>query len=385
MTSRMALRLKLVAAAFALLIVECLPNPPLVRAQSEPRFGIEIPDSGYPSDYVTLDGSGIVATYPMVNLRRVPGARPTGRVPTDLQLEYKVENDSVVVTASVLFADSPVVFDASDDPPRQKLGVYSAKIDQSAAITEMTRLGFEPLRLNIVAARRERSVAPAVSVPPQAVSKVPSMWMEIVGQDSTSCKVALHNLSAMTVTAFSIFTPSFDGNGGGGVLEELGARDEIAPGASGEVRIGVAAGSPQIILQAAFYEDGSYEGDVRAASEIGARRIGAGIQRQHVDQLVAGILSDDSTGDKAKVARIRTEADRLAEDPDQQMLERVQSEFPGLSGDALERAKANLKAGLRSEKTRLAYDLKQFEGRGPDFPISSLAAWWSRRLPVRPN
>jgi hypothetical protein len=59
------------------------------------------------------------------------------------------------------------------------------------------------------------------------------------------------------------------------------------------------------------------------------------------------------------------------------MVERVQSQFPGLSAQALERAKTGLKSRLRSEKTRLAFDLKQFEGRDPDLPTLNLARWWS--------
>jgi hypothetical protein len=382
----MTLRLKL-AGAVALAI--------LLRAQSGPRFGVEILNSGYRSYYVALDG-GIVSTYPTVNLERMPGASPPGRSPTDLRLEYKVENDSVVITASVIFADSRVSFDRPDDPPRQKLGVYSARMDQSVAISEMTQFGFEPFQLKIVPARPDFSFTSTPSARPQTISKASSVQIEIIGEDRMAWKVAVHNLSAKTVTAFSIFTPAFDGNGGGGQIRELDARQEIAPGATYEVQVSTAGGrrttngalvqdppASQIILDAAFYQDGSYEGDVKTASMIGARRIGAGIQRERVDQLVEGILSDDQASDKAKVARIRAEADRLAEDPDQQMIERVQSQFPGLSEQGLEGAKSNLRQGLRSVKTALASGLKQFEARDPDFPAESLARWWSTRLQNR--
>jgi hypothetical protein len=411
-TIRIALRLNLVKntalaiaiAAVALAIIECVINAPVIRAQSErsartrpePKFGVEIPNSGYPSDYVTLDGPGIVATYPTVNLKRTTGGSPQGHSPTELRLEYQVEEDSVVITASFVFGDSPVVFDGSQDPPRQRVGVYSAKMDQAVLLAEMTRFGFEPLAVRIVPAKPELSVTSAASPRPQTISKAPSIQMEIIGEDQMRYKVVLHNLSGMTVTAFSIFTPSADGNGGGGLSSELGSRDAIAPGTTHQVLVGIANGGrmlngvfvpdpppTQMILEAVFYRDGSYEGDVRAASEIGARRIGAGIQRQRVDQLVEGILSDDQSSDRAKVARIRAEADRLTEDPDQQMVDRVRSEFPGLSEEAIERAKSTLKGGLRSEKTRLASELKQFEGREPGFQPLSLAMWWSERLRSR--
>ena len=135
--------------------------------------------------------------------------------------------------------------------------------------------------------------------------------------------------------------------------------------------------APVLELQAAIFDDGSHEGDVRAVAEIAARRIGSEIQHQRTVPLVEAILADAQSEDAAKVERIRSYVAQLAETPDTEEVERVRSQFPTLSGQAVELARRWLGFGLNGEKQWLERGLKEFQQSRAGPRSQTLAQWWS--------
>ena len=247
----------------------------------------------------------------------------------------------------------------------------------------LEKFGLEPLTLKIVSAQ------PPVSVRPQTLSKAPSVQIEIIGEDRVFYQVALHNLSRQAVTALSVDMPRKDGAGGGGKFS-TGSRDLIAPGATYEFPFGIphsgkmVNGSfvedplpPTLVLETVLFRDGSYEGDVPAASRLAAHRIGLEIQDQRINHLIEGILADTMSGDEAKVARIRSEVAQLTEDPDSRMVETLQSQFPNLRDQDLQTAKGLLHAGLHDGKGSVTFGLKEFERTKANVRGLTLAKWWS--------
>ncbi|SPE39060.1 exported hypothetical protein [Candidatus Sulfopaludibacter sp. SbA3] len=349
------------------------------------QLAVEIPNSkGLPPSYVTLNSTRVSSSlFYDPGLRRVTGGDPNRRQPSALKLEYTVEGGVVQITALVFFGE----FDRQTTPvsvyklPSEKVGVYSARLDQSVTLFEMEQFGLEPLTLRIVPA------PPPPSVRPLTLSKAPSVQIEIVGEDRSFYKVVLHNLSAKGVTAFSLDMPEKDGNHS--QSDRNNAHDLITPGGTYQVQFGIPhSGSMatgkfvenppplQLVLEAAFFTDGSYEGDTQAAAEMAAQRLGSQVQRQQVDHVVTAILADAQSDDRAKVARIRSGVAQLSEEPDPQMVERVQTEFPGLSDMAVRRLKISLGLALKVEKQSVELGLKDYERSQGQPGGFALAAWW---------
>jgi hypothetical protein len=376
----MRLRRRLFLLTCVLAGTSSAQTPPL-----DPMLAVEIPShNGLPPSYVTLKGTGVSSLFYDGSLRRVTGGDPNRRQPTALKLEYKVEGELVLITASVFFGD----FDRQTTPvslynlPSEKVGTYSAGLSQSVTLFELEQFGLEPLTLRVVPA------LPPFSVRPQTLSKAPSIRIEIIGEDRTFYKVALHNLSAKGVTAIHLDMPE-NGDGSGQRAEDR-SHDLIAPGATYQLQFGIPHSgsvcngkfvenppSPLLVLEAAFFTDGSYEGDTQAAAEIAAQRIGFETQRQQVNHLIAAILTDGESGDDAKVARIRSAVAQLTEEPDPQMVENVRSQFPGLSDRAVQQVKVSLKVGLNDEKQSVTFGLKEFEQDKTKPGGHTLATWWN--------
>ncbi len=394
--------------AFRLVILAICVLAETTNSQTPPldaKFAVEIPrPQGLPPSYVTLGTRGYFSSFFYdAGLRRTTGGDPNRRQPTALRLEYKVERELVLIKASVFFGD----FDRQTTPvslyklPSETVGTYSAGLSQSVTLSELVQFGLEPLTLRIVPA------SPPSSVRPQTFSKAPSVRIEIVGEDRTFYKVALHNLSAKGVTALSLDMPVKGGGGGQGAgdwLHDLIVKgggggqeasdwlhDLIAPGATYQLQFGIPhSGSmstghfvedpppPVLVLEAVFFTNGSYEGDPEAAAEIAAQRIGSETRRQQVDQLIAAIMADAQSDDDVKVASIRSAVAQLTEEPDPQMVENVRSQFPGLSDDAVQRVKVSLRVGLNNEKQSVTFGLDEFERRKAMSGGYTLATWWSK-------
>lgn len=349
------------------------------------KLAVEIPSpKGFPPSYVNLKNSGVSSLFYDGSLRQVTGGDPNRRQPTALKFEYKVEGELVSITASVFYGD----FDRQMTPvslynlPQEKVGTYSVGLGHSVTLFELEQFGLEPLTLSIVPA------APPPSVRPQTLSKAPSVRIEIIGEDRTFYKVAVHNLSAKAVTAVQLKMP--EKNGGSGQVAEGGSHELIAPGTTYQLQYSIPhSGStstgefiedppaPLLVLEAAFFADGSYEGDTEAAAEIGALQIGAETQRKQVDRLIAGVLADAKSDDDAKVARIRSAVAQLSEEPDAQMVENVRSQFPGLSDEALLQVRVSLKIGLNREKQSVEFGLKEYERNKTNLGGYTLAKWWN--------
>src|SRR6266404_9234520 len=130
----------LLAWALTAILKAQLPRP-------EPKFAVEIPGpAGFPATHFTLTGNGASSLFYDQGLQRTTETDPTRSQPSALKLEYNVETDVVLITASVFFGD----FDRQTTPvslynlPQQKVGTYSAKLNESVRLSEMEQFGLEP-------------------------------------------------------------------------------------------------------------------------------------------------------------------------------------------------------------------------------------------------
>ena len=332
-----------------------------------PKFAVEFPSSdGFPPTYVTINDRGEVSSL----------LQCENRPECAIELKYAISGDLLVITAAI-YSGVTDLANANPDVlaklPGQKVGEYSGRMGDSVTLSDMRKFGLEPVTLKIV------SPEPDSSAPrPKTVSKVPSIQIDLASQDRDSYTVAMHNLSTMAVTEFA-----FEGSAMRGAKQDL-----IAPGATYRYRIPIPHSEtkingvwvedslpPFIVLEAAFFKDGSYEGDPEYASFIAGMRIGQEVQRQRINELVEQVLADSQSTDDLKEAAIRSEVNQLSEEPDSQMIERIRSQFPGLP--STRRAEHGLGAGLNNAKQLLTLDLKDFEESRGGFFGRSLAKWWS--------
>lgn len=352
------------------------------------KFAVEIPGpKGSPPSYVNLSGKGSSSSLLYAaSLTRVTGRDLDRPQPTALKLDYKVEGEMVRITASVYFGE----FDRRTTPvsvyelPAERVGTYSAGLEQSITLSEMAQFGLEPLTLKIVSAQ------PPISARPQTMSRAASIRLEIIGEDRTFYRLAVHNLSAKSVTAFRLGMP--EKAGGQTQTVGNGSQDVIAPGGTYRGQFGIPHHGrmsngkfaedpppPLLVVAAAVFSDGSYEGDLEPVAEIAGNRIGSAIQWNRVDQVMTAILADAQSDDTAKVVRLRSALAQLTEEPDQQMIDKVRSQFPGLSDEALQAVKFALRAGLRNTKESLTLSLNDFERNRARSAGYTLATWWSMR------
>jgi hypothetical protein len=348
---------------------------------SEPKFAVEIPGAANISPTYTLLGDNGVTSLNF-DLKRLDGADPNMRRPSALELIYELNGDSVLIEASVVFGD----FDRQRAPqslanlPREPVGKYSAKLNDSVTLSAMERFGLEPVTLKIVTAE------PPTSFRPQAISKASSVRIEIVGEDRTSYKVTARNMSAKTVAALQIETCEDSSSTG---RTESGS-DLIAPGETYRFQVSIPHGrtlsngvmkeNPMplfLSLETVVFRDGSYEGEVQGAAEYAARAKGIEVQRKRADAIVEPILADTQLDDNSKTARIRSEVDRLTVEPDTQSIDSVRSGFPGLPDQALDSVRFGLRVGLNSGKQAVTFGLVDFERNKAYIRNLTLKSWWS--------
>ena len=93
------------------------------------KFAVEIPGrNGLPPSYVTLGSPGI---FSVVHDPAVRAGKQEARKPSALKLAYKIEGESVVITASVFFGEydqlkSPV---SLQNLPEEPAGSYSGGLN----------------------------------------------------------------------------------------------------------------------------------------------------------------------------------------------------------------------------------------------------------------
>jgi len=355
------------------------------NAAPEARFALEVPNpNGNAPQYLTVQeppsGRQVSFWYGQY-LLPVAGWSSQAPQPSALKLAYKVEGDTVVMEASVFFG----AFDGNDTPRsieglrEQKLGTYSARLSESVTLRELEQFGVQPLTIGVVTAR------PPAPVRPVIVNKVPSLQVDVIGEEWTAFKLAARNVSGRAVTSLRLDRE--------GRVESTGSEEGalstplMAAGASRDFQLYSPMGGkmtpsgfvadpypPVITVQAALFDDGSFEGDAVAAAIMTARRAARSAQRQRTSELIAAVLQDTTSDDATKLARIRSDVQQLPKEPDQTLLDQVRSRFPNLPDTAGDSINAAIRSGLLGQAEFVLTGLREFE-RTHNRP--TLAAWWA--------
>ena len=225
------------------------------------------------------------------------------------------------------------------------------------------------------------SMAIGQEAPAPALGVVPSLVINIVGQQANSYDVKVTNRSGHAVTAFALrLAPGYgrqDCDGPCSRVEMVAdnARPAIKAGESVDLGIGSSImNAGTVVTEAAIFDDESYQGDERAAAVLVAQQIG---RQAEYDRLIAAVTAIITTraGDASKTAQIRIKLNELSVQLDPAMSQTFKRWFPGLAGCTRRYARW-MKAAATKEKRLVAESMERFaDGGAPGNP--SLAQWWS--------
>ncbi|HEV8490633.1 MAG TPA: hypothetical protein VGR76_00130 [Candidatus Angelobacter sp.] len=215
----------------------------------------------------------------------------------------------------------------------------------------------------------------------QAHGGVPSLVVNIVGQQGNSYNVRVTNRSRHAVTAFTLRLGSADDrqdcDGECGRVEMVADNARPAIKAGESVNLGIGASSMNggtVVAEAAVLDDESYEGDERAAALLVAQQIG---RQALYDRLIVALnlIMNTRADDVSKIAQMRIKLSELPVRLDPAMVQTFKKWFPDLAA-CTKRYARFMKAAAKNEKRLVAEGLDQFaHGAVPGAP--SLAQWWS--------
>jgi hypothetical protein len=364
-----------------------------LRAQTptiQPRFALEIQGPpGFVTQFLIIqEGQGVQRTLLSFSpsLPRLDGLKAANNKSAQgfaIELEYKMNGDMVEITASV------VVVPINERGPNgslegrstQSIGTYSARLSESIVLDKMEDLGLHPWTITVVRAQLPHPTSLG------NVSRVPSIQVEILGEDRAGYQVSLHNLSSQGVTAFVVVNSFHDANTR---FSERSGRDPvILVGASHEFHFrcdssgsdtsnGAVAAPCTVVLEAALFADGSYEGDASAAASMESARLTKASQSRRVQLMVQSILADSTIEESSQIARIRSELTKLSAQPDPAILDQLRLKFPGLSPSEWTSVSADMKTELALQERLTLGALQEFETSTKSASSTqSLAQWWS--------
>jgi hypothetical protein len=185
----------------------CLTGADPAQPLPNGRFAVAVKQAGEsqpPNWMVVPDSVGSSSYIDCSTMARVPGwdaGHPDDKRPSTLEIAFKVEGDAVVMTATAFLGGN---FDVNDTPatlarlPRKPLGTYSARVNESVTLSGMTEAGLQPVTVEVATARDPSGVHPIF------ISEVPSVQIELTGQNREFFTLALYNVSSRAVTGYAI-------------------------------------------------------------------------------------------------------------------------------------------------------------------------------------
>jgi len=366
---------------------------------------LEITRSSRAPIYSRMSAGGKEAQTVFNQLDWQPGWNHTDKShpqPTGLGFIYRMQGTEVTVGVYL-----ELDFAESRSRPRQEVtvGNFLLHSDQSITVSQLGQFGLQPVIVRLVTAK------PPDATPPEIVNETSSLVVENVDQDRAEYKLSLRNTSELA--AETVVVSVFDTQGrckmhalsvwsgpaiprgatGGfhlsfpiagedeGVVGAGGNSCSNAPEGSGESTSGTdssRAEIPKIVIEAADFEDGSYEGNARKAAMLDAERLGRNIGRSRITALVKEQIMSTQPDGMAKLALVQAQVQALSNKVDPDALNSVLARFPAVPDSSKESVERDVRDGLLMEKGSFLsslrlYRLEVSQGQASD---PSLQRWW---------
>ncbi len=395
------MRIKWLALGLGLLLISTAFDVPARQPGGfDPhQWMLEISQAKQAPDYESLPevpGENYAVNYSS----KLDDERGTNRNPhAGLEIQYWIQGEAI--RAKVWLSWSPV-----SSRKWTALGDYLMRPGEAVRVTRLPRYGFIPFQLKIVSAKA------LGAAPPEVVNETPSLVVQGVDQDRAQYLLTVHNISPNAVDAF--VASVFDGAGrcrlhslgtwSGHFISPAtvtniklefpvpGEDDEGVVGAGGNSCFNSpqdAAGmpladassivrTPKIVIEAAEFSDGSYEGNDREVAMLAARRLGRRIEKPKIAALVEDGINHGQPDGLDKLNSVLMQVKALKVDVDSVALDSLKARFQGLPVPARQALGRDMRNGELLEKGTFLTMLRAYLIQLPSKPevSPSLKQWW---------
>ena len=321
------------------LVALCIAGAARTLAQQakeiEPTgLAVEVNTGASPVAYVQVPHWAWFASFGRIKSgRAVPGAPPVRAVRID---------PAVVPSADVVRVKVSVLLGERYMDREELVATYDLREGEPVEVKELTRYGVVPFGLKLV------SVRPFDWQPPEVVNQTRSLTVlgiEPKAETFPAYRIRVRNTAAQSVVALFLYAytdpllppaSQMPHNELNLPLIEPGAVHElIAVSGTGERSTPAGDVKPEplrkVVIAAALFADGRYEGDAARAAYIRAFGQGTKVQLARVLALIKLTLAEPDLDAPAAVARFKAQVAALDEVADAAATSTLRAEFPALN------------------------------------------------------
>jgi hypothetical protein len=306
---------------------------------------------------------------------------PAGTQPTEaVRVISRVEGDAVRVTVSTLSGSKAL-------ENEQRVGTYLIRETEKISIDDLKRFGIEPFQIKLV--RVNPSIPP---VPPVVLKGVESVVIiNSMAKETTlpSYRIILRNQSNKNIIGLG-----FDVVAGGKVqitakprgidgqpLIPAGKEYWLTVAAPNRAQLtagGYVPTSPadqQIVIKAAVFEDGTYEGDAETAVVVRGYQAGEKMVLPRLIPLLESALNSSNADLTEALKNFESQISSVATDADPQIVQMLTSEFPQVR-DAGREIKETMEFSATTIKTTLLKEIHTLQNEEAQRVTADLYRTW---------
>lgn len=360
----------------------------------EGKFALEIVFlEGQPPSYWQVPGGGWSGRF-----GRLPDWQPrAGALRAQaVNVASRPEGDGVRINVSVHVGERDH-FDRQLD-----VATLLARAGETVVVGELRSFGVAPIRIKVL------PLSPAAVAAPSVESAAPSV--AVLGVERTreafpSYAIRVRNLSGKDIAALDVF--EYAGDEHPAMSQPHRERDEPLVRAGEVYEVSAFGGHKglvtdqgytpggltRVVIVAAVFADGTYEGDAKQAAQVRALWLGRRLQLARLAALLrqASAANDAETADAR--ARLRAQVSTLDEGCDEATLGALLAQFPALGAKDGADLKKSVEFELHYRKNELLLMLEKIDGASkgvaapPGFRdwlarTAGVYADWLARLPA---
>ena len=292
---------------------------------------------------------------------------PAGAQPEEaVRVISRVEGDAVRVTVSILSGSK-----AWEN--EQRVGTYLIRETEKISIDDLKQFGIEPFQIKLV--RVNPNVPP---VPPVILKGVESVVvLNSMAKETTlpSYRIILRNQSNKNIVALGVEVVAagsvqitskprgIDGQPLIGVGKEYWLT-VAAPNRAQTILGGYVPTSPtdqQILIKAAVFDDGTYEGDAETAVVVRGYQAGEKMVLPRLIPLLESALNSSNADLTEALRNFESQVSSVATDADPQIIRTLTSEFPQASGAKNREIKETMEFTATTIKTTLLKEIHMLQ------------------------
>ncbi len=272
------------------------------------------------------------------------------------------------------------------------VGSYLLGENERAVVSELTTFGVEPFEIGVI------RVAPKSTPLPGALSR--ALSIKVIGVqpiDSTfpAFKLTLLNTSAKNVSALFVETfvdnrrrtSSMPHNPDGSALIAAGSTYEFKRQLNNAASASIDGYTPEtppnqsVVIKAAIFEDGTYEGDAPSAAHYRGFALGHRTQLTRLVALYEKALEFTELDAKMVLDRLRIGVGALGIGADASDMEKLLSDFPGLAEGEKSMVKSAAEVVMFELGKEALKEIGKFENKqGSNIDREAMRVWLTTSL-----